>query len=121
MQYNFREMVDKLRKQGHVEDIYKSVDIRHIAALVDKSDKALVFHNVNDYAMPVVSGISNGRERIGAAFDCPYGEVYKRIDEGLSNPIPPAMVNDGPVQEIILTGEDVDSVSYTHLTLPTKA
>ena len=108
MQYNFREMVDKLRKQGHVEDIYKSVDIRHIAALVDKSDKALVFHNVNDYAMPVVSGISNGRERIGAAFDCPYGEVYKRIDQGLSNPIPPAMVNDGPVQEIILTGEDVD-------------
>ena len=108
MKHNFREMVAKLRQQGYVEDIYKPVDIRHIAALVDKSDKALVFHSVNDYTMPVVSGISNGRERIGAAFDCPYGEVYKRIDAGLTNPIQPEMVKDGSVREVILTGEDVD-------------
>ena len=89
MTYSFRELVEKLRQQGHVEDIQKPVDIRHIAALVDKSEKALVFHNVNDYAMPVVSGIANGRERIGAAFDCAYGEVYKRLDAGLTNPIEP--------------------------------
>ena len=89
MTYSFRDLVEKLRQQGHIEDIEKPVDIRHIAALVDKSEKALVFHNVNDYAMPVVSGIANGRERIGAAFDCAYSEVYKRLDVGLSNPIEP--------------------------------
>ncbi len=108
MTYSFRELVEKLRQQGHVEDIQKPVDIRHIAALVDKSEKALVFHNVNDYAMPVVSGIANGRARIGAAFDCAYGEVYKRLDAGLTNPIEPETINGGPVREIVLTGDDVD-------------
>jgi len=108
MTYSFRDLVEKLRQQGHIEDIEKPVDIRHIAALVDKSEKALVFHNVNDYAMPVVSGIANGRERIGAAFDCAYSEVYKRLDVGLSNPIEPETINGGPVREVVLTGEDVD-------------
>lgn len=108
MTISFRDMVERLRQQGHIEDIKKPVDIRHIAALVDKSEKALVFHNVNDYGMPVVSGVANGRERIGAAFDCAYGDVYKRLDEGLSNPIDPEMINGGPVREVVLTGDDVD-------------
>ena len=63
---SFREVLKDLRQKGHVEDITKPVDIRHIAALVDESEKALVFHNVNDYSMPVVSGVANSRERIGA-------------------------------------------------------
>ena len=61
MTISFRDMVERLRQQGHIEDIKKPVDIRHIAALVDKSEKALVFHNVNDYWLPVVSGGANGR------------------------------------------------------------
>ncbi len=108
MTVSFRDMVEKLRREGHLEDIGKPVDIRHIAALVDKSEKALVFHNVIDYAMPVISGVANARERIGAAFDCDYAEVYKHIDAGLSKPIEPEMINGGPVREVVLTGGDVD-------------
>lgn len=108
MTVSFRGMIDDLRRAGQIEDIEKPVDIRHIAALVDKADAALIFHNIIDYAMPVVSGIATARERIGAAFGCNYGDVYKRIDAGLSAPIDPVQINSGPVRELVQTGEDVD-------------
>jgi 2,5-furandicarboxylate decarboxylase 1 len=108
MTLSFRGMIDDLRRAGQIEDIEKPVDIRHIAALVDKADKALIFHNVIDYDMPVVSGIATARERIGAAFGCDYGEVYKRIETGLTEPIQPVDINSGPVREVLQVGEDVD-------------
>ena len=108
MEFSFRSMIDDLRQAGQIEDIEKPVDIRHIAALVDKADKALIFHNVIDYDMPVVSGIATARDRIGAAFGCDYGDVYKRIEAGLSAPIEPVEVNSGPVRELVQTGDDVD-------------
>jgi 2,5-furandicarboxylate decarboxylase 1 len=108
MTLSFRGMIDDLRRAGQIEDIEKPVDIRHIAALVDKADKALIFHNVIDYDLPVVSGIATARERIGAAFGCDYREVYNRIDAGLSNPIDPIEVNSGPARELVQTGDEVD-------------
>ncbi|MDA0652341.1 MAG: UbiD family decarboxylase, partial [Proteobacteria bacterium] len=108
MTLSFRGMIDDLRRAGQIEDIVKPVDIRHIAALVDKADKALIFHNVVDYTMPVVSGIATARDRIGAAFGCGYGDVYKRIEAGLNAPIEPVAVNSGPVRELVRTSGDVD-------------
>jgi 2,5-furandicarboxylate decarboxylase 1 len=60
---NFRGFLERLRAAGELIDMRQSVDIRHIATLVDQSDKAIVFHNVAGYAMPVVSGIIRSRER----------------------------------------------------------
>jgi 2,5-furandicarboxylate decarboxylase 1 len=108
MTLSFRGMIDDLRQVGQIEDIEKPVDIRHIAALVDKAGKALIFHNVTDYDLPVVSGIATARERIGAAFGCYYGDVYKRIEAGLNAPIDPVEVNSGPVRDLVRTGDDVD-------------
>ena len=108
MAISFRGMIDDLRRAGQIEDIEKPVDIRHIAALVDQSDKALIFHNVIDYDIPVVSGIATSRDRIGAAFGSDYGQVYKKIDVGLSAPIEPVEVNSGPVREVVQTGDAVD-------------
>ena len=40
----FREFMERLRAAGELVDIRQPVDIRHIATLVDQSDKALFFH-----------------------------------------------------------------------------
>ena len=63
MQENFRQFLDRLREANELIDLQQPVDIRHIATLVDQSDKALLFHNVIGYDMPVVSGIIRSRER----------------------------------------------------------
>ena len=63
MNENFREFLDRLREAKELVDLKQPVDIRHIATLVDQSDKALFFHDVIGYEMPVVSGIIRSRER----------------------------------------------------------
>ncbi len=68
MQENFRQFLDRLRDAGELIDLKQPVDIRHIATLVDQSDKALLFHNVIGYDMPVVSGIIRSR----SAPSCPW-------------------------------------------------
>lgn len=108
MATTFREFVDGLRGEGQLLDIKKQVDIRHIAALVAKSDKALLFHNIAGYSMPVVSGVANDRDRIGFGLGCDYAEVYKRAQRGLEHPIEPVEVNSGPVREVLLQGDEVD-------------
>jgi 2,5-furandicarboxylate decarboxylase 1 len=108
MSTSFREFVDDLRDAGQLREISRAVDIRHIAALVDQSETALLFTNVAGYAMPVVSGLTNSRERLAIAMGCPFGEIEARLRQGLDRPIAPRMVNSGPVREVLVEGDDVD-------------
>src|SRR4051794_24027200 len=109
MQENFRGFLDRLRKAGELVDLHQPVDIRHIATLVDQSDKALCFHNVIGYEMPVVSGIIRSRERaimsLGAET---YREIEDKLTQAIAKPIPPKYVQGSPTREVVLTGDDVD-------------
>src|SRR5438105_4166011 len=70
MNENFRQFIDRLREAKELVDLRQPVDIRHIATLVDQSDKALLFHDVIGYDMPVVSGIIRTRERSIMGMGC---------------------------------------------------
>ena len=70
MEENFREFLDRLRENGEMIDLKQPVDIRHISTLVDQSSKAILFHNVIGYDMPVVSGIIRSRERAIMSMGC---------------------------------------------------
>ena len=106
---NFREFLDRLRSAGEMIDMKQPVDIRHIATLVDQSDKALFFHNVIGYDMPVVSGIIRTRERTIMAMGCTeYGEIEQRLRQGIDHPIPPRYIETPPHKQVIMSGDDVD-------------
>ena len=106
---NFREFLDKLRSVGQMIDMHQPVDIRHIATLVDQSDKALFFHKVIGYDMPVVSGIIRTRERAIMAMGCTeYGEIEHRLRHGIDHPIAPRYVETPAHKQVIMTGDDVD-------------
>ena len=108
MAANFRQLLDDLGEAGELAEITRPVDIRHIATLVDQSDKALLFTNVIGYDMPVVSGVVNSRERLAIAMGCEFGAIEAKVRDGLDRPVAPATVNSGPVREILAEGEDVD-------------
>ena len=108
MSSSFREFVDDLRAAGELVEIAKPMDIRHIATLVDQSDKALLFTNVDGYDMPVISGLINSRERLAIAMGCEFGEIEALVRQGLDKPVAPAMVNAGPAREVLAEGADVD-------------
>ena len=108
MSASFREFVDDLRAAGELVEISKPVDIRHVATLVDQSDKALMFTNVTGYDIPVVSGLVNSRERLAIAMGCEFGEIEARLRRGLDNPLAPVTVNSGPAREVLAEGDEVD-------------
>src|SRR6266540_985882 len=109
MSGSFRDLLDDLREAGELVEIKKSVDIRHVATLVDQSKKALLFKNVVGYQMPVLSGLTNSRDRIAIAMGCEYGQTEARLRRGLDHPIEPVVVVDGgPAREVLRSGEEVD-------------
>jgi len=109
MQETFRQFLGRLRDAGELIDLHQPVDIRHIATLVDQSDKALLFHNVIGYDMPVVSGIIRSRERAMLSMGAKtYGEIELRLKKAIDNPIAPIMVNTSPTREVTMLGDEVD-------------
>jgi 2,5-furandicarboxylate decarboxylase 1 len=109
MQENFRQFLGRLREAGELIDLHQPVDIRHIGTLVDQSDKALLFHNIIGYDMPLVSGIIRSRERAVMSMGVKtYGEIEIRLKKGIDHPIAPIMVNTSLAREVTMTGDDVD-------------
>ena len=109
MKENFRGFLDRLRAAGELVDIRQPVDIRHVGTLVDQSDKALLFHNVIGYEMPLLSGIIRTRERAMMSMGCErYADIEALLDKGIRNPIPPIYVATSPTKEVIYKGDDVD-------------
>ncbi|MDC3266756.1 MAG: UbiD family decarboxylase [Gammaproteobacteria bacterium] len=106
---NFREFLNRLRTEKELIDIKQTVDIRHIATLVDQAETALLFHNVNGYKIPVVSGILRSRNRAILSMGCSnYSEIEHRLAQGIENPISPSYIKSGNNKEVIQTGDDVD-------------
>src|SRR3974390_3345414 len=109
MKENFRQFLDRLRGAGELIDLHQPVDIRHIATLVDQSDKALCFHNVIGYKTPVVSGMIGSRERAIMAMGCTsYREIEARLKNGIDHPIAPKILDTSPTREVSQIGDDVD-------------
>lgn len=109
---DLRGFVERLRAAGELIDFHKPVDIRHVATLVDQSDKALMFHNVIGYKMPILSGIVRSAKRAFMSMGCAnYREIEAVMTTGLANPIAPTRVATSKTEEIILTGDDVDLFS----------
>src|SRR5688500_12541562 len=109
MNENFREFLERLRAANELVDVKQPVDIRHIATLVDQSDKALWFHDVIGYDMPVVSGIIRTRERSTMGMGCTeYGEIEQKLRHGIDHPIAPRLVETARHKQVIKTGDDVD-------------
>jgi 2,5-furandicarboxylate decarboxylase 1 len=105
----FRDFLERLRVAKQLVDIRQPVDIRHVGTLVDQSDKALLFHNVIGYDMPLLSGIIRTQERAMMAMGCKsYGEIEQMLERGIRNPIPPKYVETSATKEVIYKGDDVD-------------
>jgi 2,5-furandicarboxylate decarboxylase 1 len=105
----FREFLECLREERELTDIKRAVDIRHIATLVDQSEKALLFHNVIGYRTPVVSGIFRNQRRTALSMGCSkFSEIEEKLRRAIEQPIAPVYLKSAPHKEVIAAGDDVD-------------
>jgi len=56
----------------------------------------------------VAGALITSRARLAIALDCAPGEIAATFEERAARPIEPEIVADGPCQEVVLQGDDVD-------------
>ena len=105
----FRGYLDRLRSRNQLLDLHEPVDSRHIATLVDQSDKALMFHRVIGYDMPVVSGLIRSSERMAIGMGVErYADIEHVLTRALASPIEPKYVETSRAREVTRVGDEVD-------------
>jgi 2,5-furandicarboxylate decarboxylase 1 len=108
MAASFRGYLAELKQNDELIDIAKPTDPRNIAALVAQSEKALVFKNVIGYAMPVVAGLLQSRNRIAIGMGVPYEKIEAKLRAAMDHPIKPGRVKRAPVKDVVLTKNKVN-------------
>ena len=68
----------------------------------------LVFDRVQGHSLPVVTNLFASKQHLALALGTTPDQVVTRFTEAQQRRIPPVTVASGPVQEIVLTGEQAD-------------
>ncbi|MBW1824765.1 MAG: UbiD family decarboxylase [Deltaproteobacteria bacterium] len=109
---SMRSALEFLKEQGDVLEVSGEVDPIHEISAITKSfdgGPVLLFDKIKGY--PNARDVSNvmANENIyPKMFDASNDkEMMRRAHEALLNPIPPKIVEDAPVQEVVIT-EDID-------------
>ena len=111
MNLGMRELLHDLEANLQLHCIERPVDLRHVSALTAQSDRAVYFERPCGYDMPVVSGLTNSRERLAIAAGVPFEQIEAKLRRAMDQPIPPVTVEDGVCQEVVLEGDAVDVTS----------
>jgi 2,5-furandicarboxylate decarboxylase 1 len=108
----FRTWLEYLQASGRLAVVDKRVSLKYeIAAVAKKLDgqKAVYFTQVEDYSIPVVSGICSTRQQFAEALETDQFELIPKFIQAVSAPLPCRLVKkkDAPVKENVIL-KDID-------------
>ncbi|MDP6560950.1 MAG: UbiD family decarboxylase, partial [Candidatus Binatia bacterium] len=119
---DFREHLQELEKRGKLvrikREINKDTELMPLVrwqfrGLKEDDRKAFIFENVvdakgNHYGMPVAVGtLAASTEVYSIGLKCTPDEIPERWTNAQRNPIPPVIVETGPVQQVVRKGDDL--------------
>lgn len=96
-----------IRVQEEVALDYESVAV---AFEMEKRRQSplLIFENVRGSRFPVLMNLYGTRDRFAAALGVPTEQLIEKWAAIDARPVAPQVVSSGPVQDVVLTGADVD-------------
>ena len=78
----------KINEENIIEITEELSSEYEVSKVLSKYPKdTIIVKNVKDFDMPIISGISNTREKIAKSINCEVSEITKRIIESIDNPI----------------------------------
>jgi 2,5-furandicarboxylate decarboxylase 1 len=112
MKQGFRDVLRVLEEAGELRRIKKAVDPRHLSALAAQAKEATFFETIAGYpAWRVAGALVSTRRRLAVAMGCAEADIARRFEDGIRRPIDARLVGDGPCQEVVRQGDDVDLTS----------
>jgi 2,5-furandicarboxylate decarboxylase 1 len=110
---SLRTFLGQLREERgeEVRRVAREVSAVHelyavVKSLETRGNPVLLFENVRDSRLPVITGVTASRERIACAMRRPAGECVEHLLGRIADPIASREVETAPVQEVVRTGED---------------
>src|ERR1700716_3904240 len=108
--YRLRRFVKRLIDLGEVEIHDEPVALTGLSAIIESSEKALLFTKAGPERLEIVAKTAGSRKRLAQAFDTSeerlYDEYFKRL--GSLQPLVEVPSDDAPVHAIKIAGKDVD-------------
>jgi 2,5-furandicarboxylate decarboxylase 1 len=116
MQKDLRSFIKQLELEGSEEfvRVKKAVSPRYEAtAILFKLENqakfpALYFEKLQGYSTPAITNVHATRKRLALALDTAANDLVEEYRSRENKRIPPELVKDGPVKEVIYRGADVD-------------
>lgn len=115
---DLRDYLEELEKRGKLKHVKSQVDITWEVACIarwvfqtvpEKERYGLMFDHPKGFTIPIVTGVFGAsREIYAIALGTTVENISRKWCEALEKPIPRVEVKTGPVQEVVIEGEDVD-------------
>ncbi|MBN2439585.1 MAG: UbiD family decarboxylase [Deltaproteobacteria bacterium] len=116
---DLRTYMDQLaNRPGNLLTTEVSVDpkleLTRIVYMLEKQNKrpAVFFKKVRGSDLPVLTNLFGNRERLALAMDTTEEKLNQVYREREKRPIPPVIVASGPIQERVMTGDEVDLTRF---------
>ncbi|HXW42410.1 MAG TPA: UbiD family decarboxylase domain-containing protein, partial [Xanthobacteraceae bacterium] len=108
--YRLRSFVERLTALGEVEVHERAVPLTELSAIIERTDKAVLFKKAGPEQVELVAKTGGSRRRLAVAFETTEDKLYDEYFKRLANPQPLFEVpsDDAPVHTVKITGKDVD-------------
>jgi UbiD family decarboxylase len=110
---DLREFLKRLEAEGELSRVSAEVDLEHELGAVcyhstSMGGPALLFERLRGHDLPVAANLLGTRSRMALALDADPENLIDEWRARVKRGIPPVSVSEGPCQENVLTGDDVD-------------
>jgi 2,5-furandicarboxylate decarboxylase 1 len=108
--FRLRRLVEELMRLGEVEVHDEPVPLSGLSAIIEASDKAVLFRKAGPGHLELVAGVMGSRRRLAIALGVAEKDSLREYERRLASPrrhfeVPSA---DAPVHQVVLTGDDID-------------
>ena len=108
--YRLRSFVERLIDMGEVEIHDQLVPLAGLGAVIEGTQKAVLFKKTGPEHAEMVAKTVGNRRRLAAAFQTSEDKLYEEYFKRLANPqtVMEVPSKDAPVHELAITGNNVD-------------
>ncbi|MGI6776712.1 MAG: UbiD family decarboxylase [Acetivibrionales bacterium] len=108
---DLRDYLQLLENENWLDRIKEPVELLQVPSIMveqEKKERAVLIENINGYKHSIINNLFGSRDFLAKVFECKKEEVVRIFSERYTKLIEPVMVEKGPVQEIVLKGNDFD-------------
>ena len=110
MQRDLRHFLSQLDERELLQRVAVPVNPRFelsaVAKMVEKRGRALLFESVSGSTVSVATNVLGSRKMLSIALETPVDRINEVFAHRMYSPIAPTMVAKGPVQDVVMEGDD---------------